>query len=70
MPSSDDAHKDVQDLLAEHAKSLDSDAHLKILLPQIVSTFGTHKSVIQIIEELKRHQHSADAAGTFLRPWH
>lgn len=61
--SSEDAHKDVQALLVEHTKNPESDAELKKHLPEIVSTFGTNKSVVEITEDLKRHQHSPDTAG-------
>ncbi|XP_077225193.1 3-hydroxyisobutyryl-CoA hydrolase-like protein 3, mitochondrial isoform X1 [Tasmannia lanceolata] len=58
---SDDLHKDVQSLLAEYTKEPESEAQLKVLLPQIISSFGTHKSVIEIMEDLKTHQLSTDA---------
>ncbi|OVA13879.1 Crotonase superfamily [Macleaya cordata] len=58
---SDDSHKDVKALLAEYSKAPESEPQLKLLLPQIVSSFGSHKSVIEIIEELKKHQQSTDA---------
>ncbi|XP_077209899.1 3-hydroxyisobutyryl-CoA hydrolase-like protein 3, mitochondrial [Tasmannia lanceolata] len=58
---SDDTQKDVQSLLAEYAKEPKSDAQLKVRLPQIISSFGTHKSVIEIVEDLKKHQLSTDA---------
>lgn len=66
--SSEDAHKDVQALLVEHKKNpeSDADAELKKRLPEIVSTFGTNKSVVEITEDLKRHQHSPDTAGIVL----
>lgn len=64
--SSEDAHKDVQALLVEHTKNPESDAELKNRLPEIVSTFGTNKSVVEITEDLKRHQHSTDTAGMVL----
>ncbi|XP_058074719.1 3-hydroxyisobutyryl-CoA hydrolase-like protein 3, mitochondrial isoform X1 [Magnolia sinica] len=58
---SDDPHKDVQALLAQYRKELESEAQLKLLLPQIVSSFGTHKPVTEIIEELKKHQLSTES---------
>lgn len=59
---SDEPHKDVQALLAQFKKEPESEAQLKLLLPQIVSSFGANKSVSDIIESLKEHQLSADAA--------
>eukprot|EP00262_Sarcandra_glabra_P010462 TRINITY_DN25746_c0_g1_i1.p1 TRINITY_DN25746_c0_g1~~TRINITY_DN25746_c0_g1_i1.p1 ORF type:complete len:453 (+),score=91.59 TRINITY_DN25746_c0_g1_i1:75-1361(+) len=58
---SDEPHKDVQSLLAEYGKEPDSEAQLKVLLPQIVASFGAKKSVIEILEELKKHQLSSEA---------
>lgn len=59
---SDDSHKDVHALLAQFKKEPELEAQLKLLLPQIVSSFGANKSVPEIIEALKKHQLSADAA--------
>ncbi|XP_065849330.1 3-hydroxyisobutyryl-CoA hydrolase-like protein 4, mitochondrial isoform X2 [Euphorbia lathyris] len=58
---SQDPHDDIKALLANHCKEPDSEAELKLLLPRIISTFSTSKSVTEIIEELKNHQQSADA---------
>ncbi|XP_026447821.1 3-hydroxyisobutyryl-CoA hydrolase-like protein 3, mitochondrial [Papaver somniferum] len=58
---SDDSHNDVKGLLAEYNTKPESDSHLELLLPQIVSSFGSGKSVIEIIEELKKLQQSTDA---------
>ncbi|ERN06049.1 3-hydroxyisobutyryl-CoA hydrolase-like protein 3, mitochondrial isoform X1 [Amborella trichopoda] len=58
---SDDPHKDVQALLSKYSKEPESEAQLKLLLPQIVSSFGKHKSVIRTIKELKQHQLSSEA---------
>lgn len=44
----------------------ESEPQLKLLLPQIASTFGPDKSVNQIIEELKKHELSTDAKGKLL----
>ncbi|RZC51170.1 hypothetical protein C5167_019588 [Papaver somniferum] len=58
---SDDSHNDVKGLLAEYNMKPESDSQLELLLPQIVSSFGSGKSVIEIIEELKKLQQSTDA---------
>ncbi|XP_068651825.1 3-hydroxyisobutyryl-CoA hydrolase-like protein 3, mitochondrial isoform X1 [Aristolochia californica] len=58
---SDDPHKDVEALLAGNAKEPESESQLKMLLPQIVATFGRHKSVLEIIEELKKHLQCTEA---------
>ncbi|KAG1335498.1 3-hydroxyisobutyryl-CoA hydrolase-like protein 3, mitochondrial [Cocos nucifera] len=58
---SDDPHKDVQALLSGYEKEPESEAALKMLLPHIVSSFGSHRSVFETIEELKKHQFSTDA---------
>lgn len=61
--SSDDSHKDVLALLAQYKKEPESEAQLKLLLPHIVSCFGATKSVPEIVEELRKHQQSADTGG-------
>ncbi|KAJ4959412.1 hypothetical protein NE237_026523 [Protea cynaroides] len=57
---SDDPHKDVKALLPKYSKEPDSEAQLKFLLPQIVSSFGLEKSVIEIIGELEKHRLSTE----------
>ncbi|KAF7819846.1 3-hydroxyisobutyryl-CoA hydrolase-like protein 3, mitochondrial isoform X2 [Senna tora] len=57
---SHDPHQDIKVLLARYESNPESDAQLKLLLPQIVSSFGANKSVSETIEELKRHQLSTD----------
>ncbi|KAG4999230.1 hypothetical protein JHK87_020302 [Glycine soja] len=59
-PSSQDPHQDIKVLLARYESNPESEAQLKLLLPQLVSTFGGNKSVTEIIEELKKHQSSTD----------
>ncbi|CAK8579562.1 unnamed protein product [Lathyrus sativus] len=58
---SQDPHQDIKVLLARHESNPDSEAHLKLLLPQIVSSFGGNKSVSETIKDLKQHQSSADS---------
>ncbi|XP_034699448.1 3-hydroxyisobutyryl-CoA hydrolase-like protein 3, mitochondrial isoform X1 [Vitis riparia] len=58
---SEDPHQDIRELLVKYSHDPESEAQLKLLLPQIVSTFSADKSVNEIIEELKKHQLSTDA---------
>lgn len=58
---SEDPHQDIKALLANYSCNPESEPQLELLLPQIVSTFGANKSVIEIIKELEKHQLSADA---------
>ncbi|PIA65212.1 hypothetical protein AQUCO_00100592v1 [Aquilegia coerulea] len=60
---SDDVHKDVETLLGEYSILPESEPQLKLLLPQIVSSFSPHKSVSEILEELKKHEMSTDTTG-------
>ncbi|KAG8657448.1 3-hydroxyisobutyryl-CoA hydrolase-like protein 3, mitochondrial isoform X2 [Manihot esculenta] len=57
---SENPHDDIKVLLAKYSNEPESEAELKLLLPRIISTFGAGKSVKEIIEELKKHQQSAD----------
>ncbi|GAB4828355.1 hypothetical protein Ancab_035353 [Ancistrocladus abbreviatus] len=57
---SEDPHQDVLALLSKYGSNPESEPQLKLLLPQIVSTFGANKSVAEIIEELQKHQQSSD----------
>ncbi|KAF9617253.1 hypothetical protein IFM89_035197 [Coptis chinensis] len=58
---SDDPHNDVETLLGDHSITPESESQLKLLLPQIVSSFSPDKSVAEIIEELKKRQLSTDS---------
>ncbi|KAK9269793.1 hypothetical protein L1049_001571 [Liquidambar formosana] len=59
---SNDPHQDIKSMLANYSGDPESEARLKLLLPQIVSCFGATKPIKEIIEELKKHQLSTDAA--------
>ncbi|XVF49232.1 hypothetical protein PTKIN_Ptkin03bG0252000 [Pterospermum kingtungense] len=59
---SEDPHKDVTALLAKYSCNPESVAHLKLLLPQITSCFSADKSVLEIIEELKKRRQSTEAS--------
>ncbi|MED6136191.1 hypothetical protein PIB30_053750 [Stylosanthes scabra] len=58
---SQDAHQDIKVLLARYESNPECEASLKLLLPQITSTFGGDKSVTETIEELRKHQSSTDS---------
>ncbi|XP_050898982.1 3-hydroxyisobutyryl-CoA hydrolase-like protein 3, mitochondrial isoform X3 [Lathyrus oleraceus] len=58
---SQDPHQDIKVLLARYESNPDSEAHLKLLLPRIISSFGRNKSVTEIIKDLKLHQSSTDS---------
>ncbi|KAK4784655.1 hypothetical protein SAY86_019023 [Trapa natans] len=58
---SQDPFEEIGAFLARYSSEPGSDPQLKSLLPQIVSCFDANKSVIEIIEELRRHQSSPDA---------
>ncbi|XP_057750526.1 3-hydroxyisobutyryl-CoA hydrolase-like protein 3, mitochondrial isoform X3 [Arachis stenosperma] len=58
---SQDAHQDIKVLLARYESNPESEAPLKLLLPQITSAFGGDKSVTETIEELSKHQSSTDS---------
>jgi 3-hydroxyisobutyryl-CoA hydrolase len=58
---SQDPHHDIKELLEKFSGDPSSEAQLRLLLPQISSTFGGNKSVIETIEELKMQQQSSDA---------
>ncbi|CAI0389876.1 unnamed protein product [Linum tenue] len=57
---SQDPHHDVKGLIGKYKHDPEPEAPLKLLLPRIISTFGGHKSLKEIIEELKQHKQSAD----------
>ena len=61
--SSQDPYQDINALLVKFSSNPETEAHLSSLLPQITSSFGANKSVIETVEELKRYQQDSDATG-------
>ncbi|XP_059638082.1 3-hydroxyisobutyryl-CoA hydrolase-like protein 3, mitochondrial isoform X1 [Cornus florida] len=57
---SEDPHQNISSLLAKYSSDPESEPQLKLLLPQIVSSFGANMPVIETIEELKKHEQSTD----------
>ncbi|XP_052182163.1 3-hydroxyisobutyryl-CoA hydrolase-like protein 3, mitochondrial isoform X1 [Diospyros lotus] len=58
----EDPHQDIKTLLTKHTSNTESEPQLKLLLPQIVSSFGGNRSISETIEELKKHEQSTDAS--------
>ncbi|XP_071715661.1 3-hydroxyisobutyryl-CoA hydrolase-like protein 3, mitochondrial isoform X2 [Rutidosis leptorrhynchoides] len=57
---SEDPHHELQAILATYASNPESESRLKLLLPHVVSTFGSNKSVKEIMEALENYQQNAD----------
>ncbi|XP_022938299.1 3-hydroxyisobutyryl-CoA hydrolase-like protein 3, mitochondrial, partial [Cucurbita moschata] len=53
---SEDPHQDIKTLLAKYSSDPESPPSLKSFLPQIASSFGADKSVMETVEELKKQQ--------------
>ncbi|KAL2479719.1 3-hydroxyisobutyryl-CoA hydrolase-like protein 3 [Abeliophyllum distichum] len=63
---SEDPDQEIKALLEQYSTNPESEPRLKLLLPRIISTFGGNKSVKEIMEELEKHQESAD---TLVAEW-
>ncbi|KAG6413827.1 hypothetical protein SASPL_126542 [Salvia splendens] len=58
---SEDPDHDIRTLLEKYSRNPESEPRLKLLLPRIISTFGSNKSVKEVIKELENHQLSGDS---------
>ncbi|KAG6421130.1 hypothetical protein SASPL_117679 [Salvia splendens] len=58
---SEDPDQDIRILLEKYSRNPESEPRLKLLLPRIISTFGSNKSVKEVIKELENHQLSGDS---------
>ncbi|KAK4481200.1 hypothetical protein RD792_012082 [Penstemon davidsonii] len=63
---SEDPDQEIKALLERYSRNPDSEARLKLLLPRIISTFGSHMSIKEVMEELENHQQSGD---TLVAEW-
>ncbi|CAA3033458.1 3-hydroxyisobutyryl- hydrolase 3, mitochondrial isoform X1 [Olea europaea subsp. europaea] len=63
---SEDPDQEIKAMLEQYSTNPESEPRLKLLLPRIISTFGGNKSVKEMIEELEKHQESAD---TLVAEW-
>lgn len=61
--SSEDPDEDIRTLLGKYNRKPESEPRLKSLLPRIISTFGSNKSMKEVMEELENHQQSGDSLG-------
>ncbi|KAL4318345.1 hypothetical protein GQ457_18G000700 [Hibiscus cannabinus] len=59
---SEDPDKNLTTLLAKYSSNPESEAHLKLLFPQISSCFSADKSISETVAELKKHQQSTEAS--------
>ncbi|KAL7093543.1 hypothetical protein ACP275_11G046200 [Erythranthe tilingii] len=63
---SEDPDQDIKSLLERYNKNPESEPRLKLLLPRIISTFGSNKPIKEVIKELENHQLSGD---TLVAEW-
>lgn len=64
----DNAWEAVEEVLAGHHVTPESDPPLKALLPAISACFGANLSVKDTIKALKEHELSADSSGKLPTP--
>ncbi|XP_021741571.1 3-hydroxyisobutyryl-CoA hydrolase-like protein 3, mitochondrial isoform X1 [Chenopodium quinoa] len=57
---SEDPDQDIATIVSKYSSQPESEPQLKVLLPHITSTFDANKSISEVVEELKKHQQSAD----------
>ncbi|KAL1554883.1 3-hydroxyisobutyryl-CoA hydrolase [Salvia divinorum] len=58
---SEDPDQDIRTLLEKYSRNPEFEPRLKLLLPRIISTFGSKKSMKEVIKELENHQLSGDS---------
>ncbi|KAK6126900.1 hypothetical protein DH2020_039357 [Rehmannia glutinosa] len=63
---SEEPDQDIRALLERYSRNPESESRLKLLLSQIVSTFGSNKSIKEVMEELENLQLSGD---TLVAEW-
>ncbi|KAL7134721.1 hypothetical protein ABFS83_11G045100 [Erythranthe nasuta] len=63
---SEDPDQDIKSLLERYSKNPESEPRLKLLLPRIISTFGSNKPIKEVIKELENDQLSGD---TLVAEW-
>ncbi|XP_073155085.1 3-hydroxyisobutyryl-CoA hydrolase-like protein 3, mitochondrial isoform X1 [Henckelia pumila] len=63
---SEDPDQNIKELLERYSRNPESEPRLKLLLPRIISTFGSKKSIKEVIDELENHQLSGD---TLVADW-
>ncbi|XP_023750873.1 3-hydroxyisobutyryl-CoA hydrolase-like protein 3, mitochondrial [Lactuca sativa] len=55
-----DPYLEVEEILGKYSRNPESEPRLKLLLPHIVSTFGSNKSVKEIMEDVEKNQKNDD----------
>ncbi|GER33683.1 3-hydroxyisobutyryl-CoA hydrolase-like protein 3 [Striga asiatica] len=63
---SEDPDQEIRALLERYSRNPEAEPRLKLLLPRIVSTFASSKSIKEVMEELENHQLSGD---TLVAEW-
>lgn len=61
-----DPYLEVEEILGKYSRNPESEPRLKLLLPHIVSTFGSNKSVKEIMEDVEKNQKNDDPLGKII----
>ncbi|XP_073307600.1 3-hydroxyisobutyryl-CoA hydrolase-like protein 3, mitochondrial isoform X3 [Primulina huaijiensis] len=61
-----DPDENIKELLEKYSRNPESEPRLKLLLPWIIPTFGSNKSIKEVMVELENHQLSGD---TLVADW-